>query len=99
MELPHDIEERIERRWFARRIQEMEIRQQKKVLNETEVTDKKFEDQPSGKHTFFFSPRDSLGHAVNDKDVAAELLNWLRNMTPRQGRKLRATTRNRCCSQ
>ena len=52
MELPHDIEERIERRWFARRIQEMEIRQQKKVLNETEVTDKKFEDQPSGKHTF-----------------------------------------------
>ena len=50
MELPHDIEERIERRWFARRIQEMEIRQQKKVLNETEVTDKKVEDQPPGKH-------------------------------------------------
>ena len=37
MELPHDIEERLERRWFARHIQEMEIRQQKKIVNETEV--------------------------------------------------------------
>lgn len=31
MELPHDIEERLERRWFARHIQEMEIRQRRKL--------------------------------------------------------------------
>jgi hypothetical protein len=46
MELPHDIEERLERR-FSRHIQEMEIRHQKKVVNETEVTEKKVENQPA----------------------------------------------------
>jgi hypothetical protein len=49
MELPHDIEKRLERR-FARHIHEMEIRhQKKKVVNETEVTKKKVEDQLSAK--------------------------------------------------
>jgi hypothetical protein len=49
--LPHEIQERLERRWLARRLQEMEIRQQMNVLNETEVTDKKVEDHPAAKHS------------------------------------------------
>jgi hypothetical protein len=48
MELPHDIEERLERRWLARYNQDVRIREQKKVLNEAEVTNEKVE--PPAKH-------------------------------------------------
>ena len=40
MEIPHDIEERLERRWLARQLQELQ-RKQKNVLNESEVTEEK----------------------------------------------------------
>jgi hypothetical protein len=43
MELPQDIEQRLERRWFARYGQEATIREQKPDLNESQVTDKKVE--------------------------------------------------------
>ena len=43
MQLPHDIHERLERRWLARYAQDLRIRQQKNVLNEAEVTGEKVE--------------------------------------------------------
>lgn len=47
MEIPHDIEVRLERRWFARHNQDAKIRRRKQVLNETEVTDQKVKDEPA----------------------------------------------------
>jgi hypothetical protein len=46
MEIPHDIEERLERRWLARQLQELQ-RKQKKVLNESEVTEEKAPTEPA----------------------------------------------------
>ena len=43
MELPHYIEQRLERRWFARYLLDFNIRREKKVLTEAEVTNKKTE--------------------------------------------------------
>jgi hypothetical protein len=40
MELPRDVQERLERRWLARLSQDFQLKA-KKVLNESEVTDKK----------------------------------------------------------
>ena len=50
MELPHDIEQRLERRWLARYQQDFNIRQEKKVLTEAEVTDKKAEPEHAAQH-------------------------------------------------
>jgi hypothetical protein len=46
MKIPHDIEERLERRWFARQLQELQ-KKQKKVLNESEVTEEKALAEPA----------------------------------------------------
>ena len=43
MELPHDIEQRLERRWLARYLQDFNIRKEKNVVTEAEVTNKKAE--------------------------------------------------------
>jgi hypothetical protein len=43
MDLPQDIQVRLERRWLARHNQVLELRKPKKVLNESEVTSEKTE--------------------------------------------------------
>ena len=48
MHLPHDIHERLERRWLARYLQDQKIRHQRQVLNEAEVTKQKAEPASSG---------------------------------------------------
>jgi hypothetical protein len=56
MELPHDIEQRLERRWLARYLQDFHIRQEKKVVNEAEVTNQKAELEITARHSIGSKP-------------------------------------------
>lgn len=50
MQLPQDIQARLERRWFARFNEALELRRAAKVLNESEVSDEATKDELYAAH-------------------------------------------------
>ena len=65
MQLPHDIHQRLERRWLARFAQGIRHRQQKNILNEAEVTAEKVE--PVSRNAFM-----EITHEERPKRASSE---------------------------
>lgn len=70
MQLPQDIRARLERRWFARFNEALELRRATQVLNESEVTDEKTKGKGYAAHRAWLCGDGSVAHRFSPRRLS-----------------------------